>query len=122
MSKSKKPATYMFVFRHRGNMTDASPEEMQKTFQKWMTWIHSMKAKDQYIAGDPLEDTPAKVLRGPRGAKVSDGPFVEAKEVVGGYMLIAAKNFAQAAKIAKDCPGLNVGGTVEIRQIMPIPV
>jgi hypothetical protein len=114
--------TYMFLFRNPADMPEASPEQMQQNFQKWMTWIQAMKAKGQYVAGEPLEDDPAKVLRGPRGAKVTDGPFAEAKEVVAGYMLIAAKNFAEAVKIAKDCPGYALGGTVEVRQIMPIPV
>jgi hypothetical protein len=120
-TKSDQP-TYMFVFRGAGDMSDMSPEEMQQSFQKWMAWISGMKAKGQYLAGDPLEDAPAKVVRGPRGAKVSDGPFAEAKEVVGGYMLIAAKSFAEAVRISKDCPGLARGGCVEIRQVMPIPM
>jgi hypothetical protein len=93
---------------------------MQKYFEKWMTWIKSMKEKGQYLAGDPLEDTPSKVLRGPHGKSVSDGPFAEAKEVVGGYMLITAKNIEEAAGIARDCPGFERGAAVEIRQIMPI--
>jgi hypothetical protein len=122
---SKKTAnapTFMFVFRNPVDQPDRSPQEMQQNFQKWMTWIEAMKAKGQYLAGEPLEDDPAKVLRGPRGAKATDGPFAEAKEVVAGYMLIAAKNFADAVKIARDCPGYAVGGTVEVRQIMPIPM
>jgi hypothetical protein len=123
MSRKKTPApTYLFVFRNCRGMDNRTPEEMQQLFQKWMTWIAGMKAKGQYLAGDPLEDTPGKVLRGPRGAQVTDGPFAEAKEIVGGYMLIAAKSFAEAVKISKDCPGLDVGGCVEIRQVMPVPM
>jgi hypothetical protein len=114
--------TYMFLFRNPADMPDPSPEQMQQNFQKWMTWIQSMKARGQYLAGEPLEDTPSKVLRGPRGKSVSDGPYVEAKEVVAGYMLIAAKDLAQAVEISRDCPGFDVGCTVEVRQIMPIPV
>ena len=121
MSQNSNAPTYMFVFRSPVDQPDPSPAQMQESFQKWMTWIQAMKAKGQYIAGDPLEDGPAKILRGPRGAKVSDGPFAEAKEVVGGYMLIAANDFAQAAEIARDCPIYNIGGTVEVRQVMPMP-
>jgi hypothetical protein len=122
MSQKNNAPAYMFVFRHPADMPAPSPEQMQKSFEKWMTWIKNMKAKGQYLAGEPLEDSPSKVLRGPRGAKVTDGPYAEAKEVVGGYMLIAAKDFAEALEIAKDCPGFDVGSTVEVRQIMPIPV
>lgn len=113
----------MFVFRAPADVPDPAPEQMQQNFQKWMTWIQDMKAKGQYIAGDRLEETPAKVLRGPRGSKITDGPFVEAKEIVGGYMLIAASDFAQAAEIAKGCPYETGGGhIVEVRQIMPGPM
>jgi hypothetical protein len=121
MSKKSPAPTYMFIFRGLGDMSAMTPEEMQQSFQKWMTWIAQMRAKGQYIAGDPLEDTPGKVLRGPRGTKVTDGPYAEAKEIVGGYMLIKAKRFADAVKISKACPGLLRGGCVEVRQLMPVP-
>ena len=121
MSKKKTAPTYMFVFRGPPGMSDLSPEQMQETFQKWITWIAGLKAKGQYLAGDPLEDTPAKVLRGPGGAKITDGPYAEAKEVVGGYMLIAAKSFAEAVRISKGCPVYARGGCVEVRQIHPMP-
>jgi len=121
MSTKPTAPTYMLVFRGRGDMCDLSPEEMQQTFQHWMTWIAKLKAQGQYLAGDPLEESPAQVVRGPRGAKVTDGPYAEAKEVVGGYMLIQAKNFADAVRIAQDCPGLAREGCVEVRQLMPMP-
>lgn len=119
MSQKTSP-TYLFVFRSPADLPDPTPEQMQQSFQKWMGWIQGMKTRGQYIAGEPLEDV-GKVLRGPRGKHVTDGPFAEAKEVVGGYMLIAAKSFAAAVKISKGCPGFAVGGSVEVRQIMPMP-
>ena len=121
--KTKTPApTYMFLFRTPADAHSGTPEQMQAHFQKWMDWIGVMRKKGQYLAGEPLEDQPGRVLRGPRGAKSSDGPFAEAKEVVGGFMLIKAKSLADAAKIAKGCPGFEVGGSVEVRQIMPVPM
>jgi hypothetical protein len=122
MSTTHTHPTFMFVFRSPVDQPDGSPQEMQQSFEKWMIWIRSMKAKGQYLAGEPLEETPAKVLRGPRGGKATDGPFAEAKEVVAGYMLIAAKDFAEAVEIARDCPGYARNGSVEIRPIMPIPM
>ena len=121
MSKKSAAPTYMFVFRDPPKAPDFTPEQMQQYFGLWMSWVTAMKKKGQYVAGEPLEVAPAKVLRGLRGAKVTDGPFAEAKEIVGGYMLINAKNLAAAEKIARDCPGFEVGGSVEIRQIMPMP-
>jgi hypothetical protein len=120
--KTKAPApTYLFLFRTPADAHPGTPEEMQAHFQLWMDWIAAMRKRGQYLGGEPLEDRPGRVLRGPRGAKSSDGPFAEAKEVVGGFMLIKAKSLAAAAKIAQDCPGFEVGGSVEIRQIMPVP-
>jgi hypothetical protein len=110
---------FMFVFRGPG-MAEPAPERMQAAFQKWMNWIESLKAKGVYLAGDPLEATPAKVLRGPRGSKVTDGPYAEAKEIVGGYMLIKTKTFDEAVVLARDCPVYERGGNVEVRQLMPI--
>lgn len=118
MSQNASP-TYMFVFRSPADLADPSPEEMQQIYEKWMSWIRDMKAKDQYLAGDPLEDA-GRVLRGPRGGQVTDGPFAEAKEVVAGYMLIKARTLEHAAEIARDCPGYARGGTVEVREVMPV--
>ena len=121
MNPPSATPTFMFVFRSPVDWPDPAPEQMQQSFQKWMNWIQDMRAKGVYLAGDPLEDTPSKVLRGP--GKITDGPFVEAKELVGGYMLIKAKDFAHAVEIAKGCPFDTGGGqVVEVRQLRPIPM
>jgi hypothetical protein len=123
MSQNNPPATYMFVFRYPENEPDPTPEEMQKSFEKWRVWIGQMRASGQYIAGDPLEDNPAKVLRGPRGAKLSDGPFAEAKEVVAGYVMIKAPSFEAAVEMAKGCPAFDLPGrSVEVRQLKPMSI
>jgi hypothetical protein len=121
MSTKTTAPTYMFVFRNPAAMPDPTPEQMQQIFQQWRTWIDGIKAKGIYLAGDPLEDAPAKVLRSPRGAKIIDGPFAEAKEIVAGYVLLKSKTFAEAVRISKGCPGLLYGGSVEVRQLMPMP-
>ncbi len=100
-------------YYHELNMT---PEETQQMMQKWFDWVDKLKAKDLYIAGDPL--TPdAKTVRG-KNPVVTDGPFAETKELVGGYFIIKANSLEQAAELAKDCPDLTLGGTVEVREIM----
>jgi hypothetical protein len=122
MNQDNPAPTYLFVFRGPDGQCVRTPEEMQQTFQKWMTWIAGMKARGQYLGGAPLEEKLGAVLRGPGGGHVTDGPFAEAKEVVAGYMLIAAKTFGEAVEISKGCPGYEVGGSVEVRQIMPVPM
>jgi len=66
--------------------------------------------------GHPLERS-GKVVRG-KPVAVSDGPFAEAKDVIGGYTLIEASDLAHASEIAKGCPILEVGGEVEVRPVM----
>src|ERR1044072_8911721 len=63
MSTKPTQPTFMFIFRNPADFPKPAPEEMQKNFQKWIAWIEGIKAKGQYIGGDPLEDSPGKVLR-----------------------------------------------------------
>ena len=108
-----------FTFLFRGRQTSASPEEMQKHLEKWVTWMKELGAKGHIKEqGHPLEGT-GNVVRGQQKI-VNDGPYAEAKDVVGGYMVIEAKDLAHAAEISKGCPILDVGGSVEIRPIQKL--
>ncbi len=79
-----------------------------------------MKSRGIYLGGDPLEDE-GKILSSKDGRTVTDGPFVESKEAVGGYVLIQARDMAEAVEIAKGCPIFANRGSVEIRPIQHIP-
>ncbi len=116
MSTTEKPQ-FLLLFRHPGNEPDPTPEEMQKMFGRWMDWMKGMKAKGQFVGADRLQDE-GKVLR---GSGVTDGPFAEAKEIVGGFVIVAAENLQQATVIAQGCPGLPGGTIVEVRPIEPLP-
>ena len=109
---------YLFLFVG-GNATqeDLSPEEMQQHMQKWFTWIAALRDKGIYKGGEPLEDGGLIVTS---DQTVTDGPFPEAKEMVGGYIMISAESIQAASEIAKDCPVLNFGGRVEVRQVAVI--
>jgi len=119
MSKIEK-SQFLLLFRSPSDQPEPTPEEMQQVFGKWMAWMKGMKAQGQYVGGDRLEDG-GKVLRGPRGGSVTDGPFAEAKESVGGYIIVAADSLTQAAEIAKGCPGFEYGTFVEVRPIEKLP-
>ncbi len=121
MSQNTTSPLYLFVLRGPVDEPDPTPEQMQQVMQSWMAWIDGMRSKGVYLGGDRLQDAPARVLRGPNGENVTDGPFVEAKELVGGTMLIAAKDFAQASELAKGCPGFTQGWSVEVRELYPRP-
>ena len=106
-----------FTYIFRGRKTSGSPEEMQQHFEKWVAWFKELNAKG-YIKdpGHPLEAT-GKVVR--RNI-VNDGPYAEAKDVVGGYIIVEANDLADAADLSKGCPILEVGGSVEVRPIQEL--
>ena len=90
---------FMFLFRSAGNSMDFSPEEIQSSMQKWLTWIDELKAKNLYKSGEPL--TPeGKVVRGGE-ALITDGPFTESKEVVGGFFIISANSLERLPNLQK---------------------
>lgn len=80
-------------------------------------WMQAMSAKDMVLGTNGLAGSGA-VLRGPRGVSATDGPYLETKEIVGGYVLIAADNLAEAVEAARGCPGLNYQMTVEVRPVL----
>jgi hypothetical protein len=92
------------------------PEYLQPIMAKFMTWMQAMSAKGMVVATNGLEHT-GKVLRGSRGASVTDGPYPESKEIVGGFVLLAADNLEQALDAARDCPGLEYQMVVEVRPV-----
>jgi hypothetical protein len=111
---------FLLLFRHPLAGDDPTPEEMQQIFGKWMSWMKSMKAKGQFVGADRLEDA-GKVLRPVRGSSATDGPYAEAKEAVGGFVIVLADTLAEATEIAKGCPGLERETIVEVRPIEKLP-
>ncbi len=108
---------YLFLFR--GGMDgQLSPEELQKQNQKWTDWIGDLAKAGRFKAGEPLSKE-AKVVRGSKKV-ITDGPFLESKEVVGGYLIISANDLNEATEIAKGCPISETNGTTEVREIKPM--
>jgi len=107
-----------FVYLYRGYEQPASPEEMQQKTAKWMTWLKDLSDKGHVKSlGDPLQPN-GKVVKGAK-KQVFDGPYLEAKDVVGGYSIIAARDMEQAVKFSLGCPIFEDGGSVEVRPIGP---
>jgi hypothetical protein len=105
-----------FTFLYR-SATTPTPEQMQKTIQKWAAWMKELGAQGHMKnPGHPLEGS-GKVVSSKR---VSDGPYAEAKDIVGGFSVILATDLAQAAELARGCPILDVGGSVEVRPVRPM--
>ena len=107
---------YMLIFRGTDWSKDLSLEEKQQVYEKWMAWFNGLMASGQAIAGNPLEKE-GKIVSGKNGKVVSDGPFAESKETIGGYFLLKVDSLDDAVAIAQQCPGLSYGIRVEVRQI-----
>jgi|SRR6516225_3512896 hypothetical protein len=108
-----------FTFLFRGRRYFDSPEEAQKNMQRWMAWFKELGAAGHLKdPGHPLESR-GKVVSGSQKL-VTDGPYAEAKDVVGGYIVVEARDLDHAADLSKGCPILAVGGSVEIRPIQTL--
>jgi hypothetical protein len=106
-----------FTFLFRGSDPAAqSPEQMQKSMQKWLAWFKDLGTKGHIKdPGHPLERT-GKVVTG-KQMSVHDGPYAEAKDIVNGYILVEAADLRHAVELSKGCPILELGGSVEVRPI-----
>lgn len=106
-----------YVFLYRGGSRPTTPTDAQAVMQQWMTWLQDLgkrgHIKDQ---GQPLEPV-GKLVKG-KEKSVTDGPFAEAKDLVGGYTLVTAKDLGEAAELSKGCPIFEHGGSVEVRPVM----
>jgi hypothetical protein len=109
-----------FIFLFRGgdaSKMDFSPEEMQQHMQKWGVWMNGLAERGILKGGEPLKKQ-GKVVKLEGTEKiVTDGPFTETKELIGGYLLINAENLEAACEIAKGCPIYENHGKVEVREI-----
>jgi hypothetical protein len=114
----------VFLYRntqeaHRETMD--SPEKAQQSMKRWRAWFKEMSDKGQLKSiGQPLERV-GKVVGGKKEA-VTDGPYAETKDVIGGYSVIVAKDLEEAAEVASACPILDVGGSVEVRPVMLLDI
>lgn len=105
-----------FMYLYRGYELPASPEEMQKKTAKWMTWLKDLSDQGYLKSlGEPLQPA-GKVVKGTK-KQVIDGPYAEAKDVVGGYSIILARDIEQALELSLGCPIYEDGGSVEMRPI-----
>ena len=108
-----------FVYLYRGGERGRSPKRAQQMMQKWMAWFKELAEKGHIKdRGQPLEHT-GKLVKGKQKA-VTDGPFAETKDLVGGFTLIEARDLDQAVELSKGCPIFEVEGAVEVRPVMKL--
>jgi hypothetical protein len=106
---------YLLIFRSTDWYEGLSPEELEKIMTKWGAWFQRLSAEGVVESGSPLA-AEGRIVSGKEGT-VSDGPFAEAKETIGGYFLLNARSIEDALAVAKECPGLPYGVRVEVRPV-----
>ena len=109
---------FLLIFRRSGSTPEQhlSPDQLQAMMKPWQDWIGGLAAQNKLVnAGNRLEHD-GRVVRS--GQVVTDGPFVEIKEAIGGYTIIKAASLDEATELSKGCPILQVDGSVEVRAII----
>jgi hypothetical protein len=107
---------YILIFRHEDGKKIASPEQMQIWMQQTMDWIGTISAKNKFVGGTGLPFDDARVVH--YSNVVTNGPFGDIKETIGGYIVVKADSVDEAVEFAKGCPVLQgEGNTVEVRKI-----
>ena len=107
---------YALIMRHEDGAKIASPQQMQVWMKQTMDWIGEIAAQNKFVAGTGLPFADAKVVNSNK--QVTNGPFGEIKETIGGFITVRAESADEAAELAKGCPVLQgEGNTVEVRRI-----
>ncbi len=111
-------AKFVLMLRDQGTFgADMSPADIQAVIEKYIAWGEGLRQRGQLHLGEKLRDGEGRVLRPTPGAPtVSDGPFAEAREVIGGFYIISADDYAAAVAIARTCPHMDIG-SIEVRLI-----
>src|SRR5882757_3874152 len=108
---------FLFLFRgDDGKEIQHSPEKFKAHMDKWMVWMNELVNKKQFVSAQPLTNTGIQIT----GTKkiLSDGPYLEGKEYVGGYLVCMAENYNAAVEIGKGCPILELDdAVVEVREV-----
>ena len=107
---------FMLIFRQPSyDYSNVSPKEMQAIAQKWQEWVGGIVAQERFVSNGIRLASEGKVLR--KGGVVTDGPFVEIRELLGSFCIIKAENIEEALTLAHGCPALDADGSVEVRPL-----
>ncbi|MBL7913604.1 MAG: hypothetical protein JNL49_01035 [Bacteroidia bacterium] len=111
---------YLLLIRENiDNYGRMTPEEMQQDIANHMKWVEQLIANGNFKGGNPLMPD-GKHIKG-KSKIVTDGPYIETKEGISGYYFLLAESLEAVTEIAKGCPSLAMGGTIELREVMQMP-
>ena len=111
---------FLFIFRTGLNTNEPqpSPEQMQVRMKAWQDWMGGIAAQDKLVSSGNRLSSDAKVVK--PGNVITNGPFVEIKETIGGYIMVRADSLEEAAGLSDGCPIFAMNGSVEVRPIVPM--
>jgi hypothetical protein len=115
MNEQVTKSDYLLIFRNTSWHVGLSPEELQGVTTQWMAWFERLSNAGKVKGANPLENEGRIVVGNDR--TVTDGPFAESKEAIGGYFLLQLDSLEEAVAIAKECPSLKYGAVVEVRVV-----
>lgn len=96
-----------------------SPDQMQGAVEKFAAWLGKMRATGRMVSSEKLMDEGGRMLQLQRdGLRILDGPYIETKEMIGGYLVLRAADYDEAIELTSDCPFLHFGSVI-IRQTDP---
>jgi hypothetical protein len=98
---------------------DISPDQIQAIIQRYVAWRRKIQENGRVVEGHKLTEGQGRVMRGGAGrTTITDGPYAEAREVIGGLFIVEAKDYDEVVALSKDCPHLEFGA-IEIREVQP---
>ncbi len=107
---------FLLLIREDAGYGQLSPAEMQEDIEKHLAWVEDLVTKGHFKDGNPLESA-GSVIKG-KEALITSGPYIESKECISGYYFLLAASLEDATALASQCPALEAGATLEIREIM----
>ena len=110
---------FIMLLHDAGFPEDISPDEIQAIIQRYVAWRQKIQQNGRKVSGHKLTDGQGRVMRGSGGqTTITDGPYAEAREVIGGLFIVDATSYDEVVELSRDCPHLDFG-TIEIREVDP---
>jgi hypothetical protein len=110
---------FVLLLHDDGRFDHLSPDQMQAVIQRYIAWRARIQKDGRAVMGHKLHDAEGRVMRGAGAAlTITDGPYAESREVIGGLFVIDAASYDEVVNLAGDCPHLEFGA-IEIRQVQP---
>jgi hypothetical protein len=115
------PDFILLLHRPAGPLPTLPPQQAAAVTKEYIGWGDRLRSEGRLKAGEKLTDDPGRLMRAAGGRiMVTDGPYAESKELLGGFFLITAGDYKEACQIAESCPHFKYGGAIEVRQIDPM--